>query len=147
MNSSEEVLWMLLTILSLPVDIGVSYICKDATINKYSDNMDHCFIKFTSALNTYEYSWVDEFDFLYDSVKLEYSNIQLSFSESLNNLREEDMNLIEYNSGKNWACVRDNGKKILRLSGLPLYEPMAAIEYCSLLEFVYNNDGNLIAFN
>lgn len=54
---------MLLSILGLPVDVGAYYISKEILLK---DNIDDDFIKFTTALEIYQYSWIDEFDFLYN---------------------------------------------------------------------------------
>lgn len=144
MLSNSEILWMLLSILSLPTENQILLIGEKENLDNH---MDNSFRQFASALEAYEYSFVDDFDFLYDTQRSQYSSIQQSFSEALAKLSDSDMNKISFFYGKNWRLVREAGKNILEKTELPLFEPLEVIDFNELLEFVYDDNGVLIGYN
>lgn len=144
MLPNPEILWMLLSILSLSTENQILLIGDKE--NSYN-NMDNDFRRFASALEVYKYSFVDEFDFLYDFQKDQFSSIQQSFSESLSKLSDLDMNKISFSDGMNWRHVREIGKKILNKTELPLFKPLEVIDFNELLEFIYDDNDVLIGYN
>lgn len=101
--------------------------------------MDNDFRRFSSALESYKHSFVDEFDFLYNTQNSQFSSIQQSFSEALIKLSDSDMNKISFSYGENWRLVREAGHNILEKTELPLFEPLEVIDLNEPLEFVYDN--------
>lgn len=144
MLPNPEILWMLLSILSLSTENQILLIGYKE--NSYN-NMDNDFRRFASALEVYKYSFVDEFDFLYDFQKDQFSSIQQSFSEALSKISDLDMNKISFSDGMNWRYVREIGKKILNKTELPLFEPLEVIDFNELLEFIYDDNDVLIGYN
>lgn len=144
MLPNPEILWMLLSILSLSTENQILLIGDKE--NSYN-NMDNYFRRFASALEVYKYSFVDEFDFLYDFQKDQFSSIQQSFSEALSKISDLDMNKISFSDGMNWRHVREIGKKILNKTELPLFKPLEVIDFNELLEFVYDDNDFLIRYN
>lgn len=144
MLPNPEILWMLLSILSLSTENQILLIGDKE--NSYN-NMDNDFRRFASASEVYKYSFVDEFDFLYDFQKDQFSSIQQSFSESLSKISDLDMNKISFSDGMNWRHVREIGKKILNKTELLLFEPLEVIDFNELLEFIYDDNDVLIGYN
>lgn len=144
MLPNPEIFWMLLSILSLSTENQILLIGDKE--NSYN-NMDNDFRRFASALEVYKYSFVDEFDFLYDFQKDQFSSIQQSFSEALSKISDLDMNKISFSDGMNWRHVREIGKKILNKTELLLFEPLEVIDFNELLEFIYDDNDVLIGYN
>lgn len=144
MLPNPEILWMLLSILSLSTENQILLIGDKE--NSYN-NMDNDFRRFASASEVYKYSFVDEFDFLYDFQKDQFSSIQQSFSEALSKISDLDMNKISFSDCMNWRHVSEIGKKILNKTELLLFEPLEVIDFNELLEFIYDDNDVLIGYN
>jgi hypothetical protein len=149
-RQSGEGLWILLSVLVLPIERQIEVI-GGLTDDEHEIN-DKMFVSnsllFSDALYCYGYSWVDQdFDFLYDFEEHKPSRLQEAFIAAIAGTSTLDKYKSQFINSVEWAEVRRLGSLILEMSGLPPNPVEQPIDFNEYLEIVIDPEHGLIAIN
>ena len=149
MGSASEMLWTLLSLLSFPLDQQVFLLGAFDENDIKKNVLKSPALQLLNALQGRQYSWVDDFDFLWDSEKQDYSRIQQAFSESLDAVSDQCCRSERlYRESAAWIHVRQVGVGLLKMSALPIIQIDQPLDFeRDFLEFVYDEVGDLVGFN
>lgn len=136
---SGNTLWMLVGVLTLPISE------QERVIGGINSNKDECsnhLVQFLSALQVFQDSFYDHFDF---ELNGEFE-IYEKFKQLLR-CNHFKMDIDGFYNDESWNNLRKSGTELLKVTGLPVYEPIDIINFEDFLEFVYDDNGNLVALN
>lgn len=134
-----DIFWMLLSIFYLSEDRQLEII--DIKHHTKQGEITNLYL-FKCSLETYASSWIDEFDFLYDSNIDEPTDYYLNFIEILGHIQVNDcLRASQYINGQKWKLTKKLGMNILKTSGLPPLTLKNPIDFTQLIRVFFNQEG------